>query len=311
MSDEKKIEEKDLNKALSTLQELAKGHSSRGTNTTKVEAMSSEGGSPQVHHTASNSDPDGWAGSKARDCAENGATDAIDENGTDYNSGAEMVKSIQEKLSKGQQLTPEEYQFVVEKGMPAFLKKDDDKNGDDKDKKDDVKKAKDDDDDDVKKSLADEAAANETVNNGMEISEFLAEFVGTFNKSLSNMESRITERLLNAVSEEATRNETFNKSLAGAVGTLGEGLVAQVQRVDQVENTPARGPKSQEVVDSVSKSFTGPDGEGLSKAVVAATLVDMVENGKIDAHEVIKFDSCQGQISDVTMAKVVAHRAGK
>lgn len=311
MSEVKKIEGADLAKALSTLQDLAKGHSSGATNTTKVESMGGEGGSSQVHHTAGNSDPNGWAGSTARDVKENGASDAVSENGTDYDGGAEMVKSIQDKLSKGLALTPEEYSFVVEKGMPAFLKKDDDKDDDKDDKKDDVKKSKDeDDDDDVKKSLADEAAANETVAQGMEISEFLAEFVGVINKSLASLETRVTRSVLTGLEAESARNEAFSKSLAAALGTLGEGLVANTQRVDQIETTPARAPKSQMASDDVNKSFAGPEGDSLSKSVVAATLVDMVQNQKIDAQEVIRFDST-GQISDDSMAKVVAHRAGR
>lgn len=309
MSDEKKIDPQDLTKALAHLSDLAKGHSSRGTNTTAVESMSGESGSSQIHHTASNSDPaGGWAGSQARDAGENGAKDAIDENGTDYNGGAEMVKSILDKLSKGQALTPEEYAVV--KAMPAFLdKKDDDKD----DKKDDAKKAmdKDDDDKDVKKSLADEASANETVNQGMEISEFLAEFVGTVSKSLESMEARMRAHVDSRVGSAAANQEEFGKSLAGAVGALGQGLAAQMQRVDQMETTPARGPKSQEISQDVSKSFNGPAGEGLSKAQVSATLVDMVENGKIGRETVIKFESNGGHLDQGVLDKVEAYRAGK
>ena len=313
MSDEQKIDEKDLSKALTALQDLAKGHSSKGTNTTAVESMSGESGSPQVHHTASNSDPNGWAGSQGRDCPENGATDAISENGTDYDGGAEMVKSIQKKMAAGQTLSADEVNFVMTKGMPPFMQKDDDDKDDDKKKVD--KAYKDDDEDDkkdVKKSLADEAAANETVSNGMEISSFLSDFVGCFNKSLAGLEARLDRKygqVLTAVSVESQRSEEFGKSLAGALGTLGEGLAAQTQRVDQFEGTPARAPKSQQVPEVVSKSLAGPEG-GLSKAEVASTMVDMVKKSQIDAQEVIRFES-DGRISDVTMAQVVAHRAGK
>lgn len=307
MSDEQKIDEKDLSKALSALQDLAKGHSSKGTNTTAVDSMDSESGATQVFHTPSDSDPGTWAGSTGRDCPDNGATDAISDNGTDYDGGAEMVKSIKEKLSKGQALTAEEYSFVMEKGMPPFMKKDDDDDKDDKK----VSKAADEDDKDVKKSLADEAASSETVSQGMEISEFLADFVGVFSKSLASAEGRITRSVLSAVSAESQRSEAFGKSLAGALGTISEGLVAQTQRVDQFETTPARGPKSHQASsEPVSKSFAGPGGDKLSKSEVADALVDMVQKSLIDGPTVIAFDST-GQISDDTYAKVVAHRAGK
>ena len=317
MSDEKKIEPDQLNKALSVLQDLAKGHSSKGTNTTEVFSQTGEGGSTQVHHTASDSDPNGWAGSNFRDVKENGASDAIGEDGTDYNGGAEMVKSIHKKMAAGQTLSADEVKFVMEKGMPSFMKKDDDK--DDKDKDKDVKKACDYDDDDkdkkddVKKSLADEAAANETVANGMEISEFLADFVGVFNKSMNSMEARQDARmdkLAQQITASDVRGEEFGKSLAGAMGALGEGLAAQGQRVDQIEATPARGPKSQQLPADLNKSFGGPDGETLSKAVVAATLVDMAENKKISVQDVLRFDST-GDITDETLQAVHAHRAGR
>jgi hypothetical protein len=261
-----------------------------------------------VHHTSSNSDPGGWAGSKFSEVSENGASDSIDENGTDLKN-AKMMKSILLKLEKGQSLTAQEY-ALVKGGLPsAFMKK----NGDDSSSASASAAASDTDADDkkdknpfVKKSLADEAAGNDTVSAGMEISEFLAEFVGTVSKSLSSMEQRITKTVLAAVEQESARNESFGKSLAGALGALGEGLVANSQRVDQIESTPARGPKSQVALE---KSLTG-EGEQLSKSIIAATLVDMVEHNQMDAREVIKFDSTGG-ISEHTMAKVHAYRAGK
>ena len=311
MSANKKIEEKDLVKALSTLSDLAKGHNSRGTAATAVESMSGEGGATQVHHTSSNSDPGGWAGSKFSEVSENGASDSIDENGTDLKN-AKMMKSILLKLEKGQTLTAQEY-ALVKGGFPDFLKRKAANAKSQSQSESDVDKAQDCDDDDnekkltsVTKSLADEAAGNDTVSAGMEISEFLAEFVGTVSKSLSSMEQRITKTVLAAVEQESARNESFGKSLAGALGALGEGLVANSQRVDQIESTPARGPKSQVALE---KSLTG-EGEQLSKSIIAATLVDMVEHNQMDAREVIKFDSTGG-ISEHTMAKVHAYRAGK
>lgn len=322
MSDEQKIEQADLVKALGALQDLAKGHSSRGTATTKVEGMSGEGGASQVHHTAGNSDPGSWAGTGQRPAGENGASDAVDENGTDYKGGAEMAKSILDKLSKGHALNAEEFEFVNKGGLENFKnKKDDDKDDKDpKDKKDNpfgksaegVDKAYDDDKDkdkDMDKSLAEAAQANETVREGMEVSEFLAEFVGVVNKSLESLESRIGERVVAAVVAEAAKNEEFNKSLAGALSNFGEALSANAQRVDQIESTPARGPKSQQV-SAVNKSFTpGGEGEELSKSQVAATMVDMVEKGKIDVETVVRFDST-GQLGDDVMAKVLSHRNG-
>ena len=63
---DKKVAQETVSKALESLQELAKGHKSGATATTRVESMSGVGGSTQVYHTPSNSDPGGWAGSTDR-----------------------------------------------------------------------------------------------------------------------------------------------------------------------------------------------------------------------------------------------------
>ena len=71
MSEEKTANADAISKALQDLAELSKGHSSRGTVTTKVEAMSGESGASQLHHTANNSNSGGWAGSKESPVPEN------------------------------------------------------------------------------------------------------------------------------------------------------------------------------------------------------------------------------------------------
>jgi hypothetical protein len=304
MTDQKKVSDMDLSKAIAGLQDLAKGHSSKGTNALAVESMTGEGGATQVHHTAGNSDPGTWAGTGQRPVGENGAKDSIAENGTDYQPSAEMVKSIMDKLAKGQALTAFEVSIV--KGFP-FAKKDDDKDDDKEDK--DVKKSADmdEDDKDVKKSLAAAAAANETLSQGMEISDFLSELVGEMSKSLTSLEDRMTRKIVTALSAHAEKGDGFNKSLAVALAALGEGLAATVQRVDLVETAPARAPKSQ--IASLEKSFHA-EGEPLSKAIVADELTNMVKEGKATAQDVIRFES-NGQITEHNYAAVRARRAGK
>ena len=313
MSEEKTVAQEDVQKALTQLRDIAKGHSSGSTATTKVETMNSESGSTQVFHTPSNSDPKGgWAGSQSREAGENGASDAIDANGTDYNSGAEMVKSILDKLAKGQPVTPEEFEFI--KGV-AFGKKDDDKDDEkaekalpfDKDKDKDEK----DDKDAACKSLSDHATENETVHDGLEVSEFLSSFTDVMSKALASQEERLTQRIVSATAAEAEKADNMNKALADALANLGEVFAATIQRIDQIESTPARAAKSTGV-EAINKSFDGQsdDGERLSKAQVSAALVDLVTSDKLNAQEVIKFDT-NGEISEATYNKVLAHTSGK
>lgn len=312
------VNQDDLAKALTALQDIAKGHSGRGTVTTEVESMRDAGkgagsgaGSTQVHHTPSNSDPKGWAGSRASALPEDGATDSVGADGTDYVAqSAGLMKSIIEKMAKGIPLSADEaelYTSIAKGGLPPFMKKDEDK--DDKDDKAEKAYSKDDDKDDkdMEKSLSDYASENDKVSKGLEVSEFLAGFANVMAKSLEAAESRIVARVLAAQTSEAQATGAFQKSLAEAVGRLGEAVTATAQRVDQVESQPAHAPRAVHNVQVLEKgSFGGPQGgQPLNKAIVAATLVDLVTKGEATTNDVLKFDS-SGFLSPTAEAKVRA-----
>jgi len=319
---EKKIETGDLQKALQSLQDLAKGHNSRGTATTEVVGMASESGPTQVFHTASNSDPGSWAGSKGES---EDWSDSIGPDGTDYKAaGAKMRKSILDKIAKGAALTQGEKNFVakggldkfkdMDKGMaPPFMKKDkddDDKevekaagHGDeaedrklisemmDKDKKKDVAK-----------SFTDHAADNAAVKSGFEVSEFLAGFAQVMHKSLVSMEARITDRVLTGIAKSDVEQGEVQKSMAEALARLGEVLAAQAQRIEQVESGPSRAAKS-----TLSKSGAEQQPQELSKSQVTGALVELVQKGQATAQDVLKFDAT-GELSPELRNKVVGRR---
>lgn len=313
---ESKIESADLKKALSALQDLAKGHNSRGTATTEVVSMVGESGSPQVFHTPSNSSPGTWAGSswEGEDWS-----DSIGPDGTDYKSaGAKMRKSVMSKISKGLPLTGGEKNFVAKGGLDKFkdaeetekalpFEKDKDKDidkahpdaaEDKKMLKDEIKpeafKGK-----DVNKSFADHAAENTAVKGGFEVSEFLAGFASVMHKSLTSMEARITDRVITAISKSSVEQNDVQKSLAEALSSLGEVLAVHSQRIDQVEATPARGAKS------IVKSGAAPQAEGtpMSKSMVTNIMTNMVQKGQMNVNEVLKFDAT-GELSDELKARI-------
>lgn len=310
MSDsEKKVPQETVSKALETLQNLAKGHSSRGTASTKVETMRDAGvgagsgaGATQVFHTPSNSDPKSWAGSTARDVGEDGATDAIAENGTDYNGGAQMVKSVLSKLAKGQPLTAAEYELI--KGKMSM--DDDEKEMD----KAFPPKAEDDDEDkdDAKKSLSDYAQSQEEVRKGLEMSSFLNGWVDVQNQALETTASRILTTVSKSLQAMSHEQNEFQSELAKGLVAMAEAMALQAQRIEQLESTPARGPKSQ-TVQPIEKSFAGPQGgEQINKAQVLDALVDMVQKGETSASEVVRFES-MGTITPELERRVRAHIA--
>ncbi len=315
MSDEQRVNKDKLEKALASLEQISKGHSSRGTVTTEVDSMrdgsagaGASAGSTQVHHTESNSNPGGWAGSTQMHCPDDGATDAVQEDGTDYTGGAQMVKSILRKLHKGMRLTSEEM-AVYNSIIKAQSSEDDDSDAKDVSKAgsivgpSDYKKAKsedadddDDDDDEMDKSLEDYAQSNQGVREGFEVSDFLKGWSSVQDQALRSTESRIVRTVQKSLNSLSENQSQYNTELAKSLHNLAEVMMLQEQRIEQLESTPARAPKSHQV-SAVSKSF-GPGGapqeESLTKAQILDTMEDMVEKGKISATDVIKFESTSG-----------------
>jgi hypothetical protein len=310
---EKTVETDSVAKALNALHDVVKGHTSGGTATTNVESMRDAGvgagssaGSTQVFHTPSNSDPGTWAGTGQRTSPEDGATDGISPDGTDYSGSAEMVKSVMQKVAAGIQLDAVE-KAIFDTVIKGMAKDDDDEKVEKSDDCDD------DDKDDKKenpfgKSLADAASENEDVAKGLEVSSFLSGWTEVQSEALTSVESRISKSITGIHNEQKAYQGELAKSIAG----LAEVLTLQSQRIEQLESTPARAPKS--AVSAVEKSFAAgghePQGESLNKSQVLGILTSMVEAGDASATDVIKFESTDN-ISPEMESKVRAYHSGR
>lgn len=307
---DKKIDSTDLQKAMSALQDLAKGHGSTGTATTKVETMTGVGGPTQLFHTAANSDPGGWAGSSWRG---EGWEDSISSNGTDLTSAKAMAKAIasgiMSKLSKSEPLSAREVDFVSKGGLNFLKDKGDDKDEKKDDKGDDKKPAfmkAVEDKPEMAKGLVDHVQENAATKPGFEVSEFLSGFVQVMHKSLATMEARITDRVVTAVAKSAADDAESQNNLAKSLSTLGEVLTLHAQRIEQIEAGPARGAKSQ--TGNIAKSGAAPldggnGGETLSKAIVSERLLDLVKKSEATPQDVLRYDAT-GQLSDALLRKV-------
>lgn len=328
-----RVNETDFAKAIASLQEIAKGHSSRGTATTAVETMTGVSGSTQLFHTAANSDPGGWAGSSWRG---EGWEDSIDANGTDMGApkrlAKSIAKSIMDKLAKGAPLAAREMDFVSKGGLNFLKDKDDEeaKKAFPPKKDEDVEKGHPDAAEDkkqiesmvkdsamkksdVSKSLIDHAVENPAVQQGFEMAEFLTGWAQVMHKSLQSLESRVTDRVLTAIaksdaaraSSEAEQGNVA-KSMAGALASLGEVLAVQEQRLNQIEAGAARAPKSQT---SISKSgvtpsaYDGGNAETLTKSQVSERLLDLVKKSEATAQDVLKYDA-SGELTPELKRKV-------
>lgn len=320
---DKKIDSTDLQKAMSALQDLAKGHSSGSTATTKVDSMVGVGGPTQLFHTAANSDPGGWAGSSWRG---EGWEDSISSNGTDLSNARAMAKAIasgiMSKLNKSEPLSAREVNFVSKGGLNFLKEKDGDKDGDKDEEKEEAKKSHSDaaedkkqikdmvkpaalEKSDVSKSLIDHVQENTATKPGFEVSEFLSGFVQVMHKSLSTMEARITDRVVTAVAKGAADDAESQNNLAKSLSTLGEVLTLHAQRIEQIEAGPARGAKSQQTMSKSSSSPLdgGNGGETLSKAIVSERLLDLVKKSEATPQDVLRYDAT-GQLSDALLRKV-------
>lgn len=298
------IDEADLNKALSNIESLTKSKGAGKTNSTKVESMVGEGGSTQIFHTASNSDPGQWAGSKAEDVPGNGVgVDKVSDNGTDLR----MSKSILAKIAKGQDLSEDEKKFVakamkeqddVEKGMmPPQLQGKGDK--DEEDEKDDKAPP-------FGKSLAQSAAEDQSLRHGFEVSDFLKSLVNKLSDRLDQMEKSFSKSIA-AVREDQS---TMAKSLLAGIGDVGTVVGASHRKLEAVEQGAARAPKSASASASALSKSMGGEGQPLSKALVGDVLEVMMKSKECTPTDVLKFDAT-GEISRELEGKVRAYLASK
>lgn len=300
------IAEEDLNKALSNLESLAKSKGAGKTNSTKVESMVGESGSTQIFHTASNSDPGQWAGSRAEDVPGNGVgVDKVSDNGTDLR----MSKSILAKIAKGQDLSEDEKKFVakamkeqedVDKAMmpPQLQGKGKDDEGDDEDED---KKAP-----PFGKSLAEAAAEDPSLRHGFEVSDFLKSLVGALSTHIDGVEKRLSKSIA-AVREEQI---VMSKSLASGIGDVGTVVGASLRKLEAVEQGAARAPKSASAAASALNKSLGAEGQPLSKSLVGDVLETLMKSKECTPTDVLKFDAT-GEISRELEGKVRAYLASK
>ncbi len=286
MSDELNIE--DVKKSLDALR---KGHTSGGTNTTEVVSMTGQSGATQVFHTPNNSDPGAWAGSAGKDVASDGAVDGISVNGTDYD-GRGIVKSLMEKVAKGQKLSANEA-FILKSFMDA-ASKEDKKDPKDMDKAFPPKDEKDPKDMDKAFPPKDEKEEDEvekSLQAGFEASDFLRAIHTDIHKSLQSIERNLRNHIDNRVNTVLASNSDMHKSIGAAVGSIGDVTLSTHQKIAQFDNLPVRGAKSHIPSNVVTKGI-GNDGlENLSKSQIASRLADAVVAGKVSPTEVVKFET--------------------
>lgn len=307
MAQEASIEKDRFYKSLEKLEILAKGQEDG------QEGTGEEMNKSQIC-TGPGNEPQNWPGGEKTEFGDNWS-DSISENGTDYTKA--MRKSIMEKVAKGIPLNAQELSLLkgdMEKGCGPMSK-----NGEEDEKEEKEKFSR-----ELGKSLDGAVKESETLQKGIEVSEFLSEFTKAFGSGLEGVEARTTSRLhevakslMEVFNQFAEKQGEFNKSLADAVVNIGHGLSSNIQQVAAVAEAPAGPPKSQMVPQRsgqgyIQKSFDGPAGaEGISKSMVLDRMVDMVEKGKLSSVEVVKYEStgsCRPDLYNQIVQEIQAGR---
>lgn len=251
-----------------------------------------------------NSEVSSWPGGEKEEIGDNW-DDNIGEDGTDYKAQG-VRKSIAEKVMKGIPLTPHEV-MILKGDMEREGSKEDEKEDEEEEKgkrRPPPKKEEEEEEEEKEmpfgKSFTDVLSENETVQKGVEVSDFLAEFAKSFGQGMGYLESRITQNVvghvLGALQQFASEQGEFNKSLAEAVVNIGHGLAGYIQQDAARSEEPAGPPKSQlrqvpGQVQVLQKSQGGNAFGDMSKSQVLDRMTDLVEKGGLNPLEVVKFES--------------------
>jgi hypothetical protein len=217
--------------------------------------------------TGSGNEPQSWPGGTPTHHGD-GWTDDIKPDGTDYNQRG-VRKSIMEKVAKGIPLEVHELQLLhgdISKSAdpaqqqatsqaPAAAPQ--------------APVAAPQQPQQLDKSFQETAQQSQTLRQGVEVSEFLAELTKAVGAGFEGLEARTNAR----IEEFAGRQGEFNKSLADAVVNIGRGFTSVSQQVDQVAQLPVGAPRSQMVAQpqqvpqqqQMAKAFGGQMGGGIAQ----------------------------------------------
>jgi len=292
-----KISEQDFFKSLARLEALAKG--------------SEEMNKSQIC-TGGNSEVQSWPGGNKESVPQTGEGVGADQDG-EYTAG-KARKSIAEKVMKGQPLSADEY-ALLKSDLDSINKskdEDEDDKGGDRDPRDAKKDDEDEDEDrgkgpppppiafgggkpDMGKSMNQAVKENETIQKGIEVSDFLMELTKSFAAGLDHVMKTVMAHVDQRLGQFATEQGDFNKALGEAVVNIGHGLGAVNKSVEATGAAPAAGPKSQlravpGGVSALSKGMGNPM-EGLTKAQILDTMTGMMEKGQCSTLDVVKFET--------------------
>lgn len=286
------ITNQDFQKSLSKLEALAKGSDAAATDEAVNKAQIC---------TGPGNEPSSWSGGDKEKYGE-GWDDSIGSDGTDYKAGSKARKSIAEKVMSGQALSKAELAVLnadLEKGMKKADDEDEDEGEEEEapevsvevEGKEKSSKA-------CKKSFAESVQENETLQKGIEVSDFLAEFAKSFGVGLQALEQRVTDKVVSTLRQDlgnfAKEQGEFNKSLADAVVNIGNGLSGAIQAQAAVSEAPAGPPRSQIRAQSPEVQVLNKGqnaGESLSKSQILDAMSEMVTKGHCSPLDVIKFES--------------------
>jgi|GEM_PF-5613770 len=128
---------------------------------------------------------------------------------------------------------------------------------------------------------------------GIEVSEWLYHLTHALNKALIGMEMRLSEQ----ISKAHNGRGDITKSMAQAMVDFDSQVRERLGKVDDIEKSAARAPKSVlKVSDKEVNKGPSPDASGLDRRQILGLLSKGMDEGKVDPFAVLKYETT-GQIA--------------
>jgi hypothetical protein len=192
---------------------------------------------------------------------------------------------------------------------------------------------------DAKKSFGRSVTRSQHLSKGIEMSPILAEFARATGEGLAGLDASVRDTVRkslqpvvdriasieNVMAKHIAEQGEFNKGFAETIVGIGQHVAGGAEVAQHHAQQPVGAPKSQlraipggqggapEGVQAVQKSF-GPGGldvggGALAKSQIVGAMGDLVEKGRLNSLDVIKFEMT-GEISPQVQQMVMAHVAG-
>lgn len=130
----------------------------------------------------------------------------------------------------------------------------------------------------------------------LDVSSFLFHFTHALDKALIGMEMRLTEDIRKSINDDSD----LTKAISKTVSDMDTQIKGRLERVDDIEKSAARAPKSVLNTGEQQNRSNSPSPNLQSRRLeISAALAKGVEDGKVDPFAVIRYESTKEPPMDI------------